>query len=113
MSQVNISEYQKDSPRRTANVRIWLWLFDAFVMGGLVVFFITAGLMSQVSDTFATQSQLSQTMAFSTLLDKLYPYHMGYIFGSQLLLALTIAIELGVRLKRWRIQQSVHPLSNG
>ncbi len=112
MTQMRIAEYQEDAPRQTYRLRVGLWLLDALVIGGLIALLITANLMNRMSDVYAAHNNLSQTMAFSLLLDELYPYHLGYIFGSQILLAITVAVELWTRLKRWKLQHGAHSLAN-
>lgn len=112
MAQINIAEYQEDTPQRTSHLRVWLWLLDALVVGGLITFFITAQFINEVTDAYAIRNQLAQTTAFSMLLDELYPYHLGYLIGAQLLLALTVIVELWSRLRLWKLRHDVHPLTN-
>ncbi len=111
MTPTRIAEYQENTSRQTYRWKPWLWLLDALVIGGLIAFFITGCFIHEMTAANPTQLEVSSTL--SALLDRLYPYHLGYLFAAQFLLATTVIVEFLERMKNWKRRHSVQPLSNG
>lgn len=108
-TRTTIAEYRENKHRGIQRARLGLWLLNALVIGGLIALLSVTHVINQQIDTFQAQGNLSTATANIVILDKLLPYHLGYILGTQILLACSIAVELWTRLSGWRSRQPQLP----